>query len=129
VGHTVRSSITVRLIVADVRETPRTVSPTADGTRLEIQWDDDHVSQYEPRYLRLKCPCAGCVDEMTGQPILDQSSVPEGVHPLEIQYVGRYALLFVWSDGHRTGIYPFAYLRQLCPCGECTAEDPSGSFR
>lgn len=27
--------------------------------------------------------------------------------------VGRYALTFVWSDGHQTGIFSFDYLRQL----------------
>ncbi|MDX1748266.1 MAG: DUF971 domain-containing protein, partial [Halobacteriales archaeon] len=60
------------------------------------------------------CPCAGCVDEMTGRRILTEGMVPERVYPLEIQYVGRYALRFVWSDGHRTGIYPYEYLRKLC---------------
>jgi DUF971 family protein len=108
--------------MADLRFTPRNIGPTDDGSRLEIDWQDGHVSRYAPRYLRLKCPCAGCVDEMTGQPILDERTVPGSVYPLEIQYVGRYALLFVWSDGHRTGIYPFEYLRQLCPCDECTPD-------
>jgi DUF971 family protein len=27
--------------------------------------------------------------------------------------VGRYALQFVWSDGHSTGIYSFEYLRDV----------------
>ena len=27
--------------------------------------------------------------------------------------VGGYALLFTFSDGHRTGIYPYAYLKDL----------------
>ena len=36
----------------------------------------------------------------------------EGVYPTAIHYVGRYALQFVWSDGHSTGIYPFEYLRK-----------------
>ena len=47
--------------------TPRTIGPTADGSRLEIVWEDDHRSEYAPFDLRLMCPCAGCVDEMTGQ--------------------------------------------------------------
>lgn len=34
--------------------------------------------------------------------------IPEAIHP-----VGRYALQFIWSDGHRTGIYPFEYLRRI----------------
>lgn len=99
--------------MADPRYTPEDIGPTEDASRLRIQWGDGHVSEYEPRFLRLKCPCAACVDEMTGKRILVPSMVPEGVYPLEINYVGRYALLFTWSDGHRTGIYPYEYLRKL----------------
>ena len=33
--------------------------------------------------------------------------------PQRIESVGRYALQIDWSDGHSTGIYPFARLREL----------------
>ena len=99
--------------------TPLEVAPTEDGARLQIRWRDGHASEYEPRYLRLRCPCAGCVEEMTGRPILDPESVPGEVYPLAIRYVGRYAIRFDWSDGHGTGIYPFDQLRRMCPCAEC----------
>ena len=93
--------------------TPEAIGPTPAGTQLRIEWRDGVESVYTPRELRLKCPCAGCVDEMTGERILVPSMVPEGVYPEAIHYVGRYALRFVWSDGHSTGIYPFEYLRSL----------------
>lgn len=96
------------------------VAPTEDGARLRITWRDGHVSEYEPRYLRLRCRCAGCIDEMSGRPLLDASTVPESVHPRSIDYMGRYALHFDWSDGHSTGIYSFEMLRGLCPCSECS---------
>jgi len=99
--------------------TPRQVGPNADGTRLSIEWADGHVSEYEPWDLRVACPCAGCVDEMTGRRTLRYDDVPSSVHPVEISYVGRYALTFTWSDGHSTGIFPFDYLRRLCPCPDC----------
>lgn len=101
---------------------PAEVGPTPDGERLRIEWRDGHVSTYEPRRLRLRCPCAGCMDEMTGERTLDPVRVQEHVHPTEIRYVGRYALQFFWSDGHSTGIYPFEYLRGLCPCEACAEE-------
>ncbi len=104
----------------DPRTVPRTIEPTPDATRLRIVWDDDHVSEYPPRLLRLACRCAGCIEEMTGRPLLDPARVPADVHPLEIRYVGRYALHFAWSDGHATGIYPFEFLRSVCPCPDCT---------
>lgn len=102
--------------------TPRDVGPNEDGTALRIRWGDGHVSEYPPRLLRTACPCAGCVDEMTGRRILRPESVPEDIHPVAIHYVGRYALRFDWSDGHTTGIYPFEQLRRLCPCAACSAD-------
>ncbi len=95
------------------------IAPTEDARQLRIRWADGHVSEYEPRYLRLQCRCAGCVDEFTGRPLLRPDHVPETVYPREIHYVGRYALRFDWSDLHRTGIYSFELLRRICPCAEC----------
>jgi ATP-binding protein involved in chromosome partitioning len=53
------------------------------------------------------------VDEVTGQKRLEPASVAADVWPQEISPVGRYALHFQWSDGHRTGIYTFEQLRRL----------------
>ncbi len=83
---------------------------------VKIRWQDGHESIYPARTLRLACPCAGCVDEVTGRRRLIARSVPEDVHPLKIEAVGRYAITIRWSDGHRTGIYAFNLLRALCPC-------------
>ena len=108
------------------RITATQIGPTPDGKALEIRWADGHVSVYEPRLLRLSCPCAGCVDEMTGQRTLLPSGVPEGIYPTAIHYVGRYALQFVWSDGHDTGFFSFETLRALCTCKECMLEEKGG---
>jgi DUF971 family protein len=101
---------------------PERVEPTDDGRRLRIVWRDGHVSEYPPRAIRLACPCAGCIDEMTHEPILDPATVPLDINPVAIEYVGRYALKFVWPDGHDTGIYPWDHLRHLCPCEACAAD-------
>ncbi len=94
-------------------------TPTAirqQGPReLSIVWSDGVESVYPVRELRLDCGCAQCVDEWTGEGRLDPASVPEDVHPVNIQSVGRYAIQIRWSDGHETGIYPFRRLRELCP--------------
>ncbi len=102
---------------------PSHIGPNEDGTHLRIDWADGHRSEFDPRYLRIACPCAGCVDEMTGERILKPEMVAADVHPLAINYVGRYALQFDWSDGHSTGIFPFDYLRRLCPCPQCASRD------
>jgi len=101
---------------------PVDVGPSPDAAQLRIRWRDGHISDYPPRLLRVACPCAACVDEMTGERILVPDSVPAGIHPLAIHYVGRYAIQFDWSDGHTTGIFPFDYLRRLCPCRMCGGE-------
>ena len=99
--------------MAEPKYEPEEIGPTEDGSRLRITWKDGVGSEYVPRYLRLLCPCAGCVDEMTGVRTLEPHMVDEGVYPTAIHYVGRYALQFVWSDGHSTGIYTFEYLRDI----------------
>ncbi len=81
--------------------------------RLGIRWADGVDTEYEVRALRLACACATCVDEWSGEPRLDPASVPEDVRPTEIHRVGRYAIQIAWSDGHDSGIYPFARLRAL----------------
>jgi len=83
---------------------------------VKIRWQDGHESVYLARELRLACPCAGCVDEITGIARVIASSIPQDVHPLKIDLVGRYAMTIQWSDGHQTGIYSFDRLRKLCPC-------------
>ena len=83
---------------------------------VRIKWQDGHESVYPARELRLACPCAGCVDETTGAIRVTVTSVPQDVHPLKIELVGRYAISVMWSDGHNTGIYAFDRLRKMCPC-------------
>ncbi len=83
--------------------------------RLAIRWSDGGESVLDVRALRLACACAVCVDEWSGEERLDPASVPEDVHPLRIQTVGRYAIQIEWSDGHGSGIYPFSRLRELAP--------------
>jgi DUF971 family protein len=50
---------------------------------------------------------------MTGVRTLESDQVRPDVHPTAIHYVGRYALQFMWSDGHSTGIYTWELLREI----------------
>jgi len=91
----------------------------AGPRELEIGWADGHKSLYPVPYLRRACRCAACIDERTGEPLLDPRTVSEDVKPIRIEPVGRYAIHIAWSDGHTSGIYAFEYLRSICPCAEC----------
>ena len=94
------------------------VSPT----RTDILWNDEHASSYPSWYLRENCPCASCVEEFTGRRKILQGTFPAALARVDVEAVGNYALNFRWSDGHRTGIYTFEYLRRLCPCPQCLPE-------
>ncbi len=96
-----------------------------EDDELKLVWEDDHVSVYPFRALRLACPCAGCRDEFTGAPKLDPATVPADVKGLEVRLVGLYALSIAFSDGHGTGIYSFENLRSACPCDACARERAS----
>ena len=91
----------------------------AGPTELQITWSDGHLSLYPVAYLRRRCRCASCVDEMSGTPILDPAKVSERIRPIEINPVGRYALNIIWNDGHSSGIYTYEHLRAICPCDKC----------
>jgi len=69
--------------------------------------------------LRLACPCAACVEEMTGRRMLEPGAIPAGIRPEALALVGAYGLRIRWSDGHDTGIYTFELLRALCGCPRC----------
>jgi len=86
---------------------------------VSITWEDEHRTVYPARELRLRCRCASCIEEMTGQPLLDPAKVPEQVRARAIRVIGQYAINVDWSDGHNTGIYNFRDLRANCPCEAC----------
>jgi DUF971 family protein len=58
--------------------------------------------------------CARCVDEITGQRIVDLDGIDSGIAIADMTLVGNYALKIRWSDGHDTGLYTWSHLRQLC---------------
>lgn len=82
-------------------------------SEVSIRWSDDSETQYTAAELRRSCPCAGCINEWTGEKILDGSKVPEDLSFSHISIVGRYALNFHFSDGHDSGIFSFPFLRSL----------------
>jgi len=84
--------------------------------QFKVQWSDGHESLYDAQYLRVLCPCAGCKDEFTGERQVFPDDVPMDTAIQKSEVIGNYALGFTFSDGHKTGIYSFDYLRSVCPC-------------
>ena len=100
---------------------PYAIERQDDGVRIEWQ-GEGHSAWYEARALRLACPCAACVEEMSGRPLLDPATVPTDIRPVRLALVGAYGLKVTWSDRHDTGIYTFEHLRSVCPCDACKVE-------
>jgi DUF971 family protein len=80
---------------------------------VEILWAPGRCRRYPFKFLRCECPCAGCVNEFTGERTLDPVKVPDDVAPQGAEFSGNYALKIYWSDGHSTGLYSWETLERL----------------
>ena len=97
-------------------------TPSSGGTTASHRVGPPSIEAlYPARALRLACPCAACVDEMSGAGDPDPDSVPADIRPVSLALVGAYGLRVQWSDGHGTGIYTFQRLLAACPCAACRA--------
>jgi DUF971 family protein len=88
---------------------PRKIT-RSDPRRIEFEWDNEVRTSLSAVELRQICPCAVCVDELSGVRRHDPTSVPGDLMHSEVRLVGNYALTMCFSDGHSTGIYPFTML-------------------
>lgn len=94
------------------------------GSGVTIDWRDGHHSHWSFRWLRDACPCATCHEardlehRAPGEgkpkpksllPMYEAPPLPTGVEP-----VGKYAIKFIWNDGHEAGLYSWEYLRNVC---------------
>lgn len=86
------------------------------GEEVAIVWDDGVESYFTFEKLRAASPSAETAGEhdIFGNQYGGQGkkSFP-GVRVLGWTQVGNYALRFDFSDGHRTGLYSYDYLRKL----------------
>jgi ATP-binding protein involved in chromosome partitioning len=101
---------------------PAEITQLEGERRLRIAWTDGHVSEYPLTYLRGWCPCAECQGHGGTRRFIETRDA--GLSSWEP--VGRYAVSFRWQDGHATGIYSHAYLRELCACRLCKPQGVPG---
>jgi DUF971 family protein len=79
--------------------------------RLEIDFDDGKTMALPAEYLRVESPSAEVQGHGPGQKTLVPGKAGVGIASLEA--VGNYAIRILFDDGHDTGIFSWAYLRQL----------------
>jgi DUF971 family protein len=87
-----------------------------------VEWSDGTRSEYPIGYLRRMSPSADARQlrqEQQRNPLtVLPSSAGRASGPLRAEsaeMVGNYAIRIRFSDGHDTGIYSWAYLRQIDP--------------
>jgi len=79
--------------------------------RLEIDFSDGHAASLSAEYLRVESPSA----EVQGHGP-NQKKIVSGRRNVKIEaveQVGHYAIRIVFDDRHDSGIYSWAYLREL----------------
>ncbi len=86
------------------------------GQEVAIVWSDGVESYFDPEKLRAASPSAETQGERDVLGNQYGGAGPRkfpGVHVLGWAQIGNYALRFEFSDGHRTGLYSYDYLRTL----------------
>ena len=81
------------------------------GTNLAISFDSGEIFNLSAEYLRVESPSA----EVKGHG-LGQEQLVYGKRSIAIskaEPVGSYAVRLIFSDGHSTGLFTWAYLAKL----------------
>lgn len=82
---------------------------------VRVSFADGLEATYPLLALRRACPCAGCRGARDqGREAYTGSSITV----LDAELHGAWAISLHWSDGHRTGMYAWNYLRRLHELGD-----------
>lgn len=88
---------------------------------LTVEWSDGATSYYTIAYLRRMSPSAETRqlrEELASNPLTvlpSRASSGAPLAALDAELVGNYALRVRFSDGHKTGLYTWDYLRSIDP--------------
>src|SRR4051812_1562964 len=86
------------------------------GAEFAIAWADGQETYLPLEMMRRACPCAACGGEpdVLGRVIRPEVTYSNTSFDLQgWDVVGGYGIQPRWADGHKTGIYTYAYLRKL----------------
>lgn len=84
-----------------------------DSQFIQVKFADGKQWQLKNRDVRAACMCALCINELTGQKLIEEGKIRPDIAPKEIAPLGNYALSITWNDGHSSGIYPYTLLQSL----------------
>jgi DUF971 family protein len=101
----------MRLSIQPCNTRPTDIKLHQVSAILEIHFDNGEAFNLPCEYLRVFTPSAEALGHGVGQEILQVDK--ENVTINEIKPIGNYAVAFVFSDGHSTGIYSWDLLYKL----------------
>lgn len=82
-----------------------------DNHSFSIEWGDSAIQTFRLCDLQRSCPCAHCMDEITGNRLADPQQVSDDVRAIAVRSVGRYGLRIQFTAGCSMGIFTFDRLR------------------
>lgn len=87
---------------------------------LTVTWADGQTSRFPVAHLRRWSPSAearSARQELSSNPlaVVQAGPSPDDLEAVTIEPVGTYAVRIEFSDGHRTGLYSWDWLRQIDP--------------
>src|SRR5690606_20155315 len=96
---------------SDPRVWPQELRLNPEKTSLRVSFGDGEAFDLSAEFLRVVSPSA----EVQGHTPAERKTVPgkQNVRISSLHPVGRYAIRIIFDDGHDTGIYSWAYLRQI----------------
>lgn len=89
---------------------PKAITLHKQSKVLELRWEDE-THHLPAELLRVLSPSAEVRGHGAGDRILQTGK--KYVTITHLEPVGRYALRLVFDDGHDSGLYTWAYLRDL----------------
>ena len=91
---------------------PTALSFRKTERQLIVEFDDEARFAIPYQFLREESPSAENKGH-GGGPSPPQQPVPDDIHVIGADPVGRYAVRIKFSDGHTTGLYTWGLLREL----------------
>jgi len=95
--------------MADV---PTDIQALSEERLLAVSWGE-RKADFPFVFLRGQCACAQCVNEWTGERILDLAKISAEITIQKMELVGSYAVRIHWSDGHNSGLFTWERLLEL----------------
>jgi len=90
---------------------PDEIRLNKEKTRLTVRFGESEIFELPAEYLRVESPSAEVQGHGPGQRQTVGGKLRVTIAALEP--VGHYAVRIIFSDGHDTGLFTWAYLHQL----------------